>query len=258
MNKFGKFLVAGVVGVSLLMGGGDGAKAANKTNKDDLILINKATHQLALYQDGKRIIVNTVATGKDEKANKTPEGTFKIVNKVKERKWNKENIPGGDPRNPLGARWLGFSVEGVKGIKDSWGAKTGNLYGIHGHAQGAEWTIGRDITGGCIRMKNPSVIFLYNNVLNGTKLKIYNNKNLSFDTVARDMGVLKTKAKAPAVAQSKVKAKVVKWSGSKVTIQYGKTKKVLSTSNKWYQNNLKKNKTYVFYYKGSQITKVDA
>lgn len=251
MNNLVKVLMSFVLGVSLLLVGGEGALAANNKSSDDLILINKAKRQLAFYQDGKRIIINTVAIGKDEKANKTPEGTFKVVNKVKNRPYYKKNIPGGASNNPLGARWIGLEVPG------SWGSETGNVYGIHGHAKGAEWTIGKNISGGCIRMLNPSVISLYDQVLKGTKVKIYNNKNLAFDTVARDMGVLKSKAPATAKT-SQVKAKVVKWSGSKVTIQYSGKTKVLTTSNKWYQKNLKPGKTYKFFYKGSGITKVNA
>ena len=260
MNKMGKLALSVVFAGSVLFAGGNASEAANNKSSDDGILINKATNQLVLYQDGKRIVTYSVATGKDEKSNKSPEGTFKIVNKVKERKWNKENIPGGDPRNPLGARWLGLEVVGAKGIKDSWGAKTGNSYGIHGHAKGAEWSIGKKVTGGCFRLTNAAVIDIFNKVLKGTKVKVYNNKNQSFDQVARSMGILKaSKAAAkPAAKTSQVKAKVVKWSGSKVTIKYGSKQMTLSTSNKWYQNNLKKNKIYVFFYQGSKITKVNA
>ena len=255
MNIFGKVVLSGVLGISLLLSGGGETKAANNKTNDDVILINKATKQLALYIDNKRVIINSVATGKDEKSNKTPEGTFSIVTKEKNRPYYSKNIPGGDPRNPLGARWLGLKVEGAKGIKDSWGAKTGNLYGIHG--TNAPWTIGKAASGGCIRMNNPGVIFVFDNVKLGTKVKIYNDKNKSFDSVARGMGILKA-AKAPAVKHTK--AKVVKWKGNTVQIEYGKakTKKSLTTSNKWYQKNLKKGKTYTFYYQGSKITKVNS
>ena len=253
VSKIVQVLIALALVVSIGAGiGGSPAAAANNKPSDDLILINKATNQLAFYQDGKRIIINTVATGKDNKSNKTPEGTFKVVNKVKERPWYKDNIPGGHPKNPLGARWIGFSVPGT------WGSETGNSYGIHGHAEGASWTIGRYISGGCIRMHNASVISLYSKVLNGTKVKIYNNKNKSFDQVAREMGVLKS-SKAASVKEVKTKAKVVKWSGNTVKIEYGKnkTRKNLTTKNGWYKKNLKPGKTYMFYYKGSNITKVN-
>ena len=255
MNIFGKVVLSGVLGISLLLSGGGDTQAANNKTNDDVILINKATKQLALYIDNKRVIINSVATGKNEKGSKTPEGTFTIVTKKKNRPYYSKNIPGGDPRNPLGARWLGLKVEGAKGIKDSWGAKTGNLYGIHG--TNAPWTIGKAASGGCIRMNNPGVINVFNKVKLGTKVKIYNDKNKSFDSVAKGMGILKA-AKAPAV--QKTKAKVVKWKGDIVRIEYGKNKarKNLTTSNKWYKNNLKKGKTYIFYYQGKKITKVNS
>lgn len=255
MNKLGKLALSVVMAGSVLFAGGNASEAANNKASDDLIIINKATNQLAFYEDGKRVIINTVATGKNEKTSKTPEGKFKVVNKVKERKWNKENIPGGDPRNPLGARWIGFSVVDAKGIKNSWGAKTGNSYGIHGHAKGAEWSIGKKVTNGCIRMRNASVISLFNRVHNGTMVKIYNRESTSFDKVALDMGFIKAKD-----AEIKTKAKIVKWKGNIVRIEYGKnkTRKNLTTSNKWYQKNLKKGKTYTFYHKGNKVIKVNS
>lgn len=258
----GKIVLTSVMALSVVMGGGnesevEAAKTGNNKASDDLLLINKATGQLAFYQDYKRIIINTVATGKDENLNKTPEGTFPVVNKVKNRKYNSKNIPGGAPNNPLGSRWIGLKVKDAKGIKNSWGAETGNSYGIHGHAKGAEWTIGKKISGGCIRMYEPSVQSLYDMVLVGTNAKIYNDKKISFDAMAKKMGYLKDDKK-PVSKQSNVRAKVIKWSGSKVTIQHGSTKKVLSTSNKWYQRNLKPGKTYTFIYKGSSISKVNA
>ena len=249
MNKMGKLVLSAVFAGSVLFAGGNASEAANNKGSDDVIIINKATGQLAFYEDGKRVIINTVATGKNEGSSKTPEGKFKVVNKVKERKWNKENIAGGDPKNPLGARWIGFSVPG------NWGSETGNSYGIHGHAAGAEWSIGKKVTNGCIRMRNASVISLYDRVHKGTLVKIYNRKSTSFDKVALDMGFIKAKD-----AEIMTKAKIVKWKGDIVRIEYGKnkTRKNLITSNKWYQKNLKKGKTYTFYYKGNKVIKVNS
>ncbi|WP_236035263.1 L,D-transpeptidase [Alkalihalobacterium elongatum] len=75
------------------------------------IIINKSTNQLAYYEKNKLNKVFSVATGKS--ANLTPEGKFKIVNKLVNRPYYKGNIPGGDPRNPLGNRWLGLNAKGT-------------------------------------------------------------------------------------------------------------------------------------------------
>ena len=64
-------------------------------------------------------------------------------------------VPGGHPMNPLGVRalYLGSS-----------------LYRIHG--TDAPWTIGRDVSKGCIRMYNADVIDLYNRVPVGTRVLV--------------------------------------------------------------------------------------
>ena len=64
-------------------------------------------------------------------------------------------VPGGHPMNPLGVRalYLGSS-----------------LYRIHG--TDAPWTIGQDVSKGCIRMFNEDVLDLYPRVPVGTKVTV--------------------------------------------------------------------------------------
>ena len=76
-------------------------------------------------------------------------------------KMRKENpslpitVPGGHPRNPLGPRALYLGS---------------TLYRIHG--TDAPWTIGRDVSKGCIRMYNADAIDLYNRVPTGTRVTV--------------------------------------------------------------------------------------
>ncbi len=44
------------------------------------------------------------------------------MNKIKSRPYYTGHIPGGDPRTPLGKRWLGLNANGTYG---------GDTYGIH-------------------------------------------------------------------------------------------------------------------------------
>ena len=62
-------------------------------------------------------------------------------------------VPGGHPRNPLGVRALYLGS---------------TLYRIHG--TDAPWTIGQNVSKGCIRMHNSHVIELYNKVRIGAKV----------------------------------------------------------------------------------------
>lgn len=96
----------------------------------------------------------------------TPTGRFTVRNKAVNPAWTKPNsdwvppdqrgdvVPGGSPENPLKARWLGI-VDGV---------------GIHGTADG--WSIGTRASHGCIRMRVPDVIDLYDRVPVGTPVLI--------------------------------------------------------------------------------------
>lgn len=116
-------------------------------DKEQLIIINKAKNELAFYEKGKLVKNFKIATGKSRTL--TPEGDFQIIIKVKNMPYYKDNIPGGDPRNPLGPRWLGLSVPGT------WGY----TYGIHGN--NSPWSIGTYASAGCVRMYNEEVKDLF-------------------------------------------------------------------------------------------------
>jgi lipoprotein-anchoring transpeptidase ErfK/SrfK len=99
-----------------------------------------------------------VATGKTTKL--TPEGSFYIREKIKNRPYYKEKIKGGDPKNPLGDRWLGISAK-----------ENGTFpYAIHGNNN--ENTIGKYVSAGCIRMHNKEVRELYDKIQVKTKVVI--------------------------------------------------------------------------------------
>lgn len=124
------------------------------------IVINKATNILSLYENSKLVKTFPVATGKAPLL--TPEGKFSIVCKLINPYYGKLKIPGGDPRNPLGFRWLGLSVGG------------GGEYGIHGTNNPA--SIGKYASAGCVRMLNKDVEWLFGRVSVGTAVEICNRK----------------------------------------------------------------------------------
>ncbi|MBT2648883.1 L,D-transpeptidase family protein [Bacillus sp. ISL-34] len=138
-----------------------------------LIIINKANNQLAYYENDKLVRVFIVATGK--KAAYTPEGKFKVVTKIVNRPYYKGNIRGGDPKNPLGKRWLGINARNTPG----------NTYAIHGNNDPT--TIGKYISAGCIRMYNNDVQWLYDRVKMNTVVLIASS-NKTFATIAATNG----------------------------------------------------------------------
>ncbi len=69
------------------------------------------------------------------------------------------HVKGGDPRNPLGVRALYLG---------------NTLYRIHG--TDAPWTVGQNVTSGCIRLYNNDVIDLYGRARVGTKVVVTNRR----------------------------------------------------------------------------------
>lgn len=147
--------------------------ASAMASSNELIIVNKKTNQLAFFKDGELIKTFSVATGKT--SDLTPEGSFKIVNKIKNRPYYKEHIPGGDPRNPLGDRWLGLEVNGTEGT----------TYAIHGNNNVK--SIGKYVSAGCIRMKNDEIHWLFPQIELGTSVIITTSK-LSFEDIAAQHG----------------------------------------------------------------------
>ncbi|MCJ8014927.1 L,D-transpeptidase family protein [Paenibacillus sp. KQZ6P-2] len=140
---------------------------------NDLVIINKKTNKLAFFQNGSLVKVFPVATGKTQSL--TPEGSFEIVNKIKNRPYYKEKIPGGDPRNPLGDRWIGLDVNGTKGT----------TYAIHGNSN--KNAIGKYVSAGCIRMFNDDIHWLFDKIQLHTTAIITSSK-LSFEEIAQKSG----------------------------------------------------------------------
>ncbi|MEH7075115.1 Ig-like domain-containing protein [Neobacillus drentensis] len=199
--------------------GAQGAEAST-TSKNQLIIINKKVNKLAFYENGKLVKTYSVATGRTSKL--TPEGTFYIREKIVNRPWYKEHIPGGDPRNPLGKRWMGLSKQ----------ENGGYPYGIHGNSN--ESSIGKYVSHGCVRMHNKEVIELYSKVKLGTKVVITTSSK-TFNQLAAPF-YKNIDIKAPSVPtvttvsdkSTTVSGKTEK--GAKVTVKIG-SKKYTKTAN---------------------------
>jgi hypothetical protein len=116
------------------------------------IKVSKKHLYLHLYDGNRLFKVYRVGIGREDR---TPEGKFVIVSKVKEPAWYSSTgkiVPYGSPSNVIGTRWLKLLPEGDtdKGLLG---------YGIHG-----TWdpdSIGKTVSNGCIRMKNHDVEELF-------------------------------------------------------------------------------------------------
>jgi lipoprotein-anchoring transpeptidase ErfK/SrfK len=121
-----------------------------------ILIVNRSAFQLTLYKNLELHKTYGIAVG--QVGLETPAGLYHIQNKAVDPAWTMPDsdwvapadrgkvIPGGVPENPLKARWLGI-YDGA---------------GIHG--TDAEGSIGTAASHGCIRMRIPEVIELYDQV----------------------------------------------------------------------------------------------
>ena len=138
-----------------------------------LIIINSKYNTLNFYENNILVKKFKCATGKA--STPTPQRKTTIVNKIKNRPYYKLGIPGGDPRNPLGKRWMGLNMYGY-----------GTTYGIHGTNN--ESSIGKNVSGGCIRMYNKDVEWLFNRIRVGATVIIKSTSN-SDEWIAKQYGI---------------------------------------------------------------------
>ena len=128
-----------------------------------VIVVNRGSFQLTFYKNLKLHKTYGIAVG--QVGLETPAGLYHIQNKAVNPAWSVPNsdwagdlagtvVPGGTPQNPLKARWLGI-YDGA---------------GIHG--TDAEGSIGTAASHGCIRMRIPEVIELYDQVPVGAPIYI--------------------------------------------------------------------------------------
>lgn len=123
-------------------------------NEKMSIIVDKSMNILTLKSQDKIVKTYKVATGIN---NCTPVGNFKVINKIVNPPWYTAGgvIQADNPKNILGSRWLGLSVQG---------------YGIHGTTE--PQSLGNQVTSGCVRMKNSDVEELYSLVPQGTEVVI--------------------------------------------------------------------------------------
>lgn len=142
---------------------------------DTLIIVNKRTNELVLIDHGQIVLASKVATGARNEL--TPEGFFTIKVKAVNPYYRKKNIPGGDPRNPLGSRWIGFDAKGTDG----------RMYGIHGTNDPS--SIGMYVSQGCIRMPAGPLEELYERVPIGTKIWVVHSGK-TMEQLVRESGAI--------------------------------------------------------------------
>jgi lipoprotein-anchoring transpeptidase ErfK/SrfK len=128
-----------------------------------ILIVDRKNFTLKLYKKLKPAKTYRIAVGKA--GLDTPAGLYTIQNKAENPAWHVPDsdwagdlagkvIPPGDPRNPIEARWMAI-YDGA---------------GIHGTT--ADDSIGTAASHGCVRMRIPDVIELYDQVPTGAPVYI--------------------------------------------------------------------------------------
>ena len=83
------------------------------------VVVDRSTFSAHVFRNGEHARWYPVGLGRD---GSTPLGEFRVARKLTDPDWYNagESVPAGDPRNPLGRRWMGLAREG-----------THTSYGIH-------------------------------------------------------------------------------------------------------------------------------
>lgn len=114
------------------------------------ILVDKSEYRLYLYDGDEIFKVYKVGIGKQ---NRTPSGTFDVVDKIPDPDWEHDGrkYPFGSPENVLGTRWMRITPSG----------DTPNYSGLGIHGTWEADSVGKKVSNGCIRMRNKDIEELY-------------------------------------------------------------------------------------------------
>jgi hypothetical protein len=135
-------LVCNLLVTKLTTNNQETVQTSNNKNAPFYIIVDLDDNKLYLYKDGTLHKTYSVSSGKP--STPSPLGTWKIMSKAN---WGEG----------FGGTWMGFNVP--------WGK-----YGIHGTDE--PWSIGKDLSKGCIRMFNNDAKELRKIVPVGTKVTI--------------------------------------------------------------------------------------
>ncbi len=128
---------------------------------DDVSVLVDLSASWAFFMMGDEV-AGSWPVGIGRPGEETPIGMFVAREKTENPPWMKigqEPIPFGDPRNPLGSRWIAWWKDGVK-----------TSYGFHGTREPE--SIGRPASDGCVRFRNEDVEVLFDILPEGAPIRV--------------------------------------------------------------------------------------
>lgn len=120
--------------------------------------VDKSDYVLTVFRGDRAVAEYPVGLGMNDT---TPLGDFVIANKIANPDWyhRGESVKAGDPRNPLGAEWMGLGD-----------ARGPTSYGIHPTQERS--SIGGNRSRGCVRMRPEDAAALFRVCAVGTPVQI--------------------------------------------------------------------------------------
>ncbi|KAB8320104.1 L,D-transpeptidase [Tolypothrix campylonemoides VB511288] len=146
---------------SLLSGQGSAQQKSsqNLASENNQLIVDLSDRRVYVQRGDLVIASYPIAVGK--KGWETPTGSFQVMYRQLNPIWRHPitgKIFSSGADSPLGDRWIGFWSDGR------------NQIGFHGTPD--EEVIGSAISHGCLRMRNPDVRLLYNQVSLGTPVEV--------------------------------------------------------------------------------------
>jgi hypothetical protein len=152
----------------------EGLAILSPINERNLVLL-RSQRKLVVMENGQELRRFPVAVGMP--GWDTPVGRFTVIEKQENPVWEhpaKGTRIGPGPDNPLGSRWIGFhrDCNGRRGFNGDQvlDLKGCLVTGFHGTPN--RWTVGRNVSHGCVRMYDEDVQTLFDLVSIGTVVTV--------------------------------------------------------------------------------------
>jgi L,D-transpeptidase ErfK/SrfK len=142
------------------------------------IVVSIPDRKLAVVESGNVVKIFPTAVGAPKSP--SPAGCFTVVQRIPDPTWyGKGKVVPPGKSNPVGTRWIGLSLKG---------------YGIHGTNNPA--SIGRNVSHGCIRMRNRDVEQLFEMVSIGDSVELVGERTPESDQIFGPVLVAQTAPQA--------------------------------------------------------------
>lgn len=134
------------------------AKRLNASAQEKVV-VDLSDRRVYVYRQNTVIASYPIGVGK--KGWETPIGTFEVMHMQEYPAWQHPitgKIFAAGPNSPLGERWIGFWSDGL------------NEIGFHGTPNSE--LVGSPVSHGCLRMRNPDVRLLYEQISLGVPVQV--------------------------------------------------------------------------------------